>query len=242
MVSKGHFFGFISLPPVVQLRWLWKWRIFLALRLYWKSQCEFWSTDSSHSSSHSGPQVTFETAEKLPTIPCPTKRLPQGLLHKIQMCMSEANAYFLADFLGRASVSRGSVVCPGGSVLSPSRVCVLMGCLNAAFQKLSLIGLLVFLSRFCTDTGSLFLHNLIINYYFKKPFLGGMQHTLFELFEASRGISLFPSHLERVYFLFSLLLAFPPLLLCSSPSCCFSIPVTLKAGSQTMWKEEGQLL
>lgn len=93
---------------------------------------------------------------------------------------------------------------------------------------------LVFLSRFCADTGSLFLHNLIINYYFKKPFLGGMQHTLFELFEASRGISLFPSHLERVYFLFSLLLTFPPLLLCSSPSCCFSIPVTLKAGSQTM--------
>lgn len=55
-----------------------------------------------------------------------------------------------------------------------------------------------------------------------------MQHSL-ELFKTSCRISLLPSHLEGVYFLFSVFLIFPYLLLCSSPSCCFSIPVTLKA-------------
>lgn len=71
------------------------------------------------------------------------------------------------------------MLCPGGSVLCPSRVCVLMGYLRAAFQKLSLIGLLAFLSGFCSETGPLLLHNLIINYYFKKNCLDGMQHSLF---------------------------------------------------------------
>lgn len=45
-------------------------------------------------------------------------------------------------------------------------VCVWMGYLRAALEKLGLTGLLAFLSRFCSDTGPLLLHNLNLNYYF----------------------------------------------------------------------------
>lgn len=66
----------------------------------------------------------------------------------------------------------------GQDCAPPGCVC-LDGVPQAALGKLGLTGLLAFLSRFCSDTGPLLLHNLNINYYFKKkPRVDGMQHSL----------------------------------------------------------------
>lgn len=48
--------------------------------------------------------------------------------------------------------------------MSLQGVGALMEYLRTAFETLNLIGLLTFLSRFCSDTGPLLLDNSIINY------------------------------------------------------------------------------
>lgn len=143
-------------------------------------------------------------------------------------------------FLRRANVWRVSGVPRRVRTVPLQGVCVLMGYLRAAFGKLSLIGLLAFLSRFCSDPHPSLVHNWNINYYLV---LSRWNATLsLELFETSCSNSLFPSHLETVYFLSHLILfsLFPPLLLCSSPSALFQHPSDPE-GSHRTWKEEGQL-
>lgn len=64
------------------------------------------------------------------------------------------------------------------STVSLQGVGALMEYLRAAFETLNLIGLLTFLSRFCSDTGPLLLDNSVINYYLKNPCLDRIQHSL----------------------------------------------------------------
>lgn len=119
MVSKVYFFDFISLPPVVQLWWLWRWRFF-----WLKGGCiggasvSFEALTPVHIKgprSHLKLQKSFPPSHPLPTA------CPKG------SCLRSkewSKCQFSDRFLRRASVSGGSVVCPGGSVLCPSRVCV----------------------------------------------------------------------------------------------------------------------